>query len=410
MSVKNVRNYSFDILYNIFYNDKLLTNQINETIYSNDFNDEDISFIKKECTGVIENLENIDSIINKYSKVKTYKLKKDILIVFRMSIYEILYMDKVPEYATINESVNIIKNTKYKDLSGYVNATLKNIVKNETDNTIVKSDKIKYCYFKILNDYLDEVIDELTRLNINFYNYDGCLQFRYTHIYYTNKYKNILDTDSFKNGKIIIQDASSAYLVDCLYDYIQTNYKNNSKRIKILDTCSSPGGKIFSLYCLMKNNYNDCYFEARDISTEKINKIKENMLRLKINNINIKISDATKYNDEDFEKFDIVICDVPCSGIGVINKKPDIKLRINENKIKSLQKIQKSIIDVSKQYLKPRGILSYSTCTETKDENEDNILSFLKNNSNFNKIYEKRIESFDENKSDGFYMCIMKKD
>ena len=130
-SSKNVREYSFHILSEVLLNEKLLNNEMNNTFNSYDIKDEDKSFIKKECSGVIENLDNIDSVINIYSKVKTNKLKKDLLILFRLAIYELLYMDKVPEYATINESVNIIKHTKYKNLSGYVNATLKNIANKE---------------------------------------------------------------------------------------------------------------------------------------------------------------------------------------------------------------------------------------------------------------------------------------
>ena len=104
-----------------------------------------------------------------------------------------------------------------------------------------------------------------------------------------------------------------------------------------------------------------------------------------------------------------MILDVPCTGLGVIDKKPDIKLNYSNDKKFSLVKIQKNILNVSKDYVKIGGLLSYSTCTETKEENEDNILEFLSNNKNFEKIYEKRIARNDENKCDGFYMCIMKK-
>ena len=155
--------------------------------------------------------------------------------------------------------------------------------------------------------------------------------------------------------------------------------------------------------------YHNCYFEARDVSIDKINKIKENLERLKIKNIELKVHDATVYEEKDFEKFDVVLCDVPCSGLGVINKKPDIKLKTNDEKINSLKDLQKSIIETSENYVKKGGILSYSTCTTTKEENEDNIFDFLNKNSNFEKIFEKRIEINDENKADGFYMCFLRK-
>ena len=408
---KNVREYSFEILYNVIFYDKLLNNEIERVYQTYDISDNDKSYIKKECTGVIENIESIDTIINEYSKVKTNKLKHEILIVFRISVYEILYLDKVPEYATINEAVNIIKTKKCRNLSGYVNATLKNIAKNKTKNK--ESDKNnnlnKYCYFKIVNNDDTLTLNELNNLHINYYPYDGKLLFKHTNIYYTDSYKNIINTNSFKNGNIIIQDASSAYLVDKLYDLISEEYDSCQDKIKILDTCSSPGGKIISLYFLFNNDNRDGYFEARDISEYKTNIISENIKRLKIKNMQVKAYDATNYIKDDFEKYDIVLCDVPCSGTGVINKKPDIKLRINDSKTKSLKTIQQNILDVSKNYVKIGGIISYSTCTETKEENEDNINEFTDKNPSFEKIYEKKILSKDDNKADGFYMCFLKK-
>jgi 16S rRNA (cytosine967-C5)-methyltransferase len=407
--LKNVRKYSFDILKSVFCDDNLLNDAINRNFNDNDLTDENKAFIKRECTGVIENIEEIDNIINKYSKLKTNKLKKDILIVFRLSTYEILYMDKVPTYATINEAVNIIKNTKYKSLSGYVNATLKSIANNKTRNNVINKNYFKHCYFKIVNDDVNNTIDKLKDLKIEFYEYDGSLIFKHSNIFYTKKYKEILNTDLFKNGFIIIQDASSAYLIDKLYELITNNFKDNFNELNVLDTCAAPGGKIISLYYLLNKTYNNFFIEARDISNNKINKIKENIDRLKINNIKLNVSDATIYNQNDYQKYDIILCDVPCSGTGVINKKPDIKLRTNKEKIKTLQSLQYKILDISKEYLKQGGLLSYSTCTETIEENEDNISTFLNKNKNFEKIFEKRINANDENKADGFYMCIMKK-
>ena len=411
-SSKNVREYSFHILSEVLLNEKLLNKEIERTFNSYVIKDEDKSFIKKECTGVIENLDNIDSIINIYSKLKTNKLKKDILIVFRLATYELLYMDKVPVYATINESVNILKHTKYKNLTGYVNATLKNIANNEknhkNENTYLKY-KVKHCYFKTLDGSDDKVTKELKDKKIGFYKYDGNLNFKYSNIYYVDKYKTILETNSFKEGHIIIQDASSAYLVDRLYAYIRDIFKNLDYEIKILDTCSAPGGKIVSLYDLVKNEYKKYKFEARDISSDKINKIKENLIRLRIDDIELKIKDASVYDEKDFENHDLVLCDVPCSGLGVVNKKPDILLKSSDDKIIALNDIQKSILNTSKMYVKKGGILSYSTCTTTKEENEDLIASFLNDNDDFEKIYEKQIEINDDSIADGFYMCFMRK-
>lgn len=406
MAIKNVRNYSFDILYNIFYNDKLLNSEINDKFKTCDLSDENKSYIKKECTGVIEKLDIIDSIINKYSKVKTNKLKKDIIVVLRLGTYEIMYMDKVPNFATVSECVNIIKSSKYSKLSGYVNAVLKNISKNESYEETEKDNK--RAYFRIYNNSEEKVIEELCDKSIKFSAYDGALQFKNSKIYYTDSYKDILNLEAFKNGNLLIMDASSAFLSDALSCVISSNL-NIESQLKFLDTCAAPGGKILALYDILNKTHADYIYEARDISEYKINKINENIDRLHVKNITTKVHDATILNVDDMENYDVVICDVPCSGLGVLDKKPDISLRFNEDKLESLVKLQLKILEVSKQYVKSGGILSYSTCTETKEENEENIKYFLKKNSNFRIIYEKQIIHGDENKSDGFYICFLNK-
>ena len=405
---KNIRQISFNILFCVFYDNKLLNNAINDEFNINEFAEEDKAFIKRECTGVIEKLDDIDTVINKYSKIKTAKLDNDVLVVLRLAIYELYYMDKVPIFASINEAVNLIKKSKNKALSGYVNAILRNIVRKENinkDNEIPKSDK--KCYFKVFHNKDIDVLNELNEKKISFAKYNGSLDFKYAKVYYVNKYKDVIDTNSFDAGDIIIEDASSVHLVDRLAIYIKECFKN--KDISILDTCSSPGGKILSLIDLIRNYVSGLYVEARDVSEIKILKIKENAKRLNITNIVSRVKDAMNYDEKDKYKYDIVICDVPCTGLGVVNKKPDIKLNYSDKKRDELVKIQQKILDVSKEYVKTNGLLSYSTCTTTNEENENNVSWFLDNNINFKKMYEKRINVDDGSLADGFYMCIMQK-
>ena len=179
--------------------------------------------------------------------------------------------------------------------------------------------------------------------------------------------------------------------------------------IKILDTCAAPGGKIISLIDNIRSDFNSLYAEARDISNDKISKINENVKRLRVLDLNMYVKDASIYDESDKEKFDIVILDVPCSGLGVVNRKPDVKYHFNNEKLSSLVLLQKKILNVSSKYVKRRGILSYSTCTTTREENEEIIDDFLGTNNGFRKIFEKRIEIDDENKADGFYMCFLEK-
>ncbi|MBR0039105.1 MAG: hypothetical protein IJP71_03795 [Lachnospiraceae bacterium] len=417
-SNKNIRKVSFDILFEVFFCNRLLNLALNEKFEKIELDENDKSFIKREVTGVIEKIENIDELINKYSKVSTNKLDRDILVVLRLAVYELCYMDKVPAFATINEYVNIVKKSKNSRLSGFVNAILRNIDRKESEKTSISShSNDKNCYFRIYNDHEESVLKEMNKKNISYKSYDGSLEFRYAKVYSVNKYKDILDLDSFKNGDILIEDASSIFLTDRLAYYIKEREKEIKKSqerdsismMKLLDACASPGGKILSLIDLIYGDYFYFYAEARDISEEKIFKICENVNRLKVLDLNLNVKDATIHDGLDDDKYDVVLLDVPCTGLGVIDKKPDIKLNYSDEKKGSLVKIQRKILDACKHYVKKGGILSYSTCTETKEENEDNIDHFLSHNEDFEVVFEKKIRRNDENKADGFYMCFLKR-
>ena len=414
---KNIRKISFDILYDVFFNDKLLNIAISENFDNLNPSETDRSFIKREVTGVIENIDEIDKLIDKYSKVKLNKIDRNVLITLRLAIYEMLYMDKVPIFATINEAVNLVKHSKNYKLSAYVNAVLRNISRNEDLSKASSGQKEKNCYFRIYNDHENLVLDELKSKNILYKKYDGALEFKYAKVYSATKYSDILGLDSFKNGDILIEDASSIFMTDRLAYYIKEREKELKKNrsgdaismMKLLDTCASPGGKILSLIDLIYGDYYYFYAEARDVSDDKILKICENVNRLKVLDLSLNVKDATVHDELDDDKYDVVILDVPCTGLGVIDKKPDIKLNYSDEKRDSLVKIQQKILDACKHYVKKGGILSYSTCTVTREENEDNIKSFLDKNRDFEIIFEKKLNRNDENKTDGFYMCFMKR-
>ena len=412
----NVRKLSYEVLYDVCFNDKLLNNRLSESSIKI-ANEEDRSFLKRECTGVIEKIDYIDSVIDRFSKVKTRKLDKEILLVLRIGTYEILFMEKVPSYATINECVDIVKHTRKANLSNYVNAILRSIDRDENiKRKDISNDPKKNCYFRIYNDNENLVLAELDDKKIEYKKYSGKLNFRYVKVYKTSNYKDVIELKNFNDGNILISDASSIYLTDILAYYIKEREKKISldknkalKMIKILDTCASPGGKILGLIDLIYSDYYYFYAEARDVSEEKIYKICENTNRLKVLDLNLNVKDARDWDELDRDKYDVVISDVPCTGLGVITKKPDTAMHFTEDKLLSLVDIQKRIIESSSKCVKPGGLLSYSTCTTTKEENEDIVSAFLEKNENFSKLYEKRIDIGDENECDGFYMCIMER-
>ena len=419
----NVRELSYQVLTHVLYDNRLLGTELDDVMDDQDISDSDKSYIKRECTGVVENLTNIDSYIKKYTLFNIKKVSKEVMTILRIGIYEILYMDKVPSFATINECVELTKrhavSKHYKDQHKYVNALLRKVDREknkEVSNFAPRVEKKNHCYFRIYNDSELLVLDELKKKGIEYKTYDGALDFRYSKVYSLDNYKDIISLDSFKGGNILISDASSIYLTDRLAYYIKERGKNilgksdnDASMIKLLDTCAAPGGKILSLIDIIHKDYNDLYAEARDVSEDKVLKISENLDRLKVTKLSLNVRDASVYDELDKEKYDVVISDVPCTGLGVVEKKPDIVYHFNEEKLSSLVALQKKIINVSSKYVKKGGILSYSTCTTTKEENEDVISEFLANNDNFKKIFEKRIEIDDENKADGFYMCFLEK-
>lgn len=410
----SIREVSHNILYDVFFNKAKLSTMFDN--YMSAINDVDKSFLKKECTGVIENVDDIDKLINKYSKVKRDRLDRHVLITLRIGIYELKYLDKVPAFATIDECVAVIKKIKGKFFASYVNAVLRNVDRREKKaSSIIDRKNIinKNCYFRIYNDREKTVLKELDDKKIIYNQYNGALSFEYAKVYSAKSYKDIIELNSFMRGYILISDASSIYLTDKLASFIReskTNIDSIESTISVLDVCAAPGGKILGLIDFIHNDYSHIYAEARDIGENKIHKIYENIYRLRTTNLSVSIKDASIYDESDKDRFDVIICDVPCSGLGVVGKKPDIALHFDKEKLDSLVDLQRKILDTSAKYLKKGGIISYSTCTTTKEENENIISEFLSNNTNFESIYEKRINIDDENHADGFYMCFMKRE
>lgn len=430
-----LRSTIVNILYENLVNHKLLSDMV--TCYDTLF-DADRSFAKKVVFGVNENKILLEYIIDKYSKLKHDKLDNLIYIVLLSGIYEILYMEKVPEYATVNEYVDIVKKSKLSHLRNYVNAILREIIRNidkcnkiKNDNNVpyeirhsipndiykyykkyniqVDNDLNKYNYVRI--DTFDKteinnILKEWDSIGIKYHKYDGNINIKYFDIYYVDDIKKVIDTLSFKKGFIYIEDVSSVFMIESIFDI----YKDSSdKKIQILDACSSPGGKIIGIEKLFRNKYpkDSLSIIACDINDSKILKINEN-IKNKNSIIKTYVKDAKVYDPNYFDKFDIVISDLPCSGLGVIKRKPDIAYNFHIDKLKELNKLQYSIINNLKQYVKSNGYMIYSTCTITDEENEMMVDNFLNNNNNFKLIYSKRLLPYSESKSDGFYFAILK--
>lgn len=231
-----------------------------------------------------------------------------------------------------------------------------------------------------------------------------------------NKVKNIEKLAEFENGLFTIQDEAAGLTAIIL---------DPKKQEKILDACSSPGGKTTYIAQIVENQ---AEIEAWDIHQHRTKLVEENAKRLGINIIKTKVKDATIYNEENYEKFDKILLDVPCLGIGVLKRKPDIKWRRKREDIEEISELQAQILETVSKYLKPKGELVYSTCSILKEENEKIIERFLEKNQNFYKkaikldkmakndknYFENFLEDgylqvYQNQETDGFFICKIAK-
>lgn len=348
---------------------------------------QDRAFITRVAEGTLEYLIQIDYVINKYSKTGTGKMKPLIRSLLRMSVYQILYMDRVPDSAVCNEAVKLAVKRRFTGLKGFVNGVLRNISR-EKDSLVFDTPSLAYSipqwmYGMWEKEYGGEKAGVIAasflkdsptwvRCNLNRASREEiCASLEAQGVTVSglpylesmamiSGYDYLEGLESFQKGWIQVQDVTSAFVGE-LAGPGEGDY--------IIDVCAAPGGK--SLHLSDKLNGTGMV-EARDISAQKTAMIEENMARAGAVNMKAVVWDALQLDEDAREKADIVIADLPCSGLGIIGKKPDIKYNMTEEKMVGLAGLQRDILSVVWQYVKPGGTLIYSTCTIDRMENEDN--------------------------------------
>lgn len=354
------------------------------------------AFLTRLCEGTIERALELDYILNQFSKVKVKKMKPVIRNILRMGVYQLKYMEQVPDSAACNEAVKLAQRKGFHNLKGFVNGVLRNVGRNldkiaypakeenpllylsvrysmpewivtlwitqyglEQAETMLKAgfterpttircncDKISVKELKeILSKEQVTVEDGVyvdTALRISDYNY-------------------LQKLESFRDGLFTVQDESSMLVA------LAAGIKEGDQ---IVDVCAAPGGKSLHAAELLHGTGN---VSARDLTEQKISKMEENKRRLGVENLDVKVWDAT-LKDESMEgKADVVIADLPCSGLGVMGKKNDIKYKVSTEGMEELAKLQRQILQVVSSYVKMGGTLIYSTCTVNQAENEENM-------------------------------------
>ena len=354
-------------------------------------------FVTNIVQGVLKNYELLEYNVNLYVR-KTSLTNKLILM---MALYE-RYFLKEKEYAVNNSYVELSK-TKYD--KSFINATLRNIRELKySDNEWINVSLPEWLYKLIEKQYPDDyrtiienyhsVHKTYYRLNPNKTDFDYLKDKYDIEIMENNAFiskQNLINTDDFNNGFFYIQDINAAKLTSVL---------NLKEDYTLLDVCSAPGSKLFNTLELLK----DSNTFSNDLNSTRLELIKKKALILGYKNINFLNCDGRYLNSKLNMKFDVIMMDVPCSGLGVIGRKPDIKFHIKPENLDELQNIGYEILNNCSKLLKEDGQILYSTCTINRKENEKQIEKFIKNNPEFKIIEEKTIiESY----GDLFYYCLL---
>ncbi len=419
------------------------------------------SYLKRVCEGTLEHMIWIDYVINQFSKIKVNKMKPQIRCILRSSVYELKYMDAVPPSATCNEAVKLARKRGFHNLSGFVNGVLRNISRNlgnvslpDEKRNLLQYLSVKYSVpewmiemwqeaysqeqiesflgaFLVkpptsvrvnpLKSTKEELRQELTLEGITVRDnkeVPGAL--------YLENYDFLGKLASFRAGKFYVQDVSSMQVA---------LWAQPKPGDYILDVCAAPGGKSIHLAEMLwqaenqqaeilgkkenqqaeilgkKENQQAAVsgtVEARDLTEYKVSLIQDNIERCGLVNMRAVQADARILDETQIGKADIVVADLPCSGLGVLGRKADIKYRVTMEDCHALCELQQEILHTVQQYVKPQGILLYSTCTINPMENEENVKWFLKEHPDFRLERQQQMLP-GRGQNDGFFLAKLQK-
>lgn len=399
----NSRKIAVEILNMVLYEGSYSNIVIRQLLNKYKVAEKDRGLITEIVYGTLKYKYKLDLILSNLITKSFKQVDKKVLNILRISLYQFIYLDKVPEYAIVNEAVNLAKEISI-GASKFVNGVLRAYLRNKDksfnkENDIVAELAYEYSFDKwmvklFVNQYgIEKAKEILSGLNstpsitvrVNSLNWDPeDIYQRLKSLGYNVekgvvcpasiriiKGSNVENNPLFSEGSITVQDESAMLAVMAL------EIKKNQK---LLDMCAAPGGKSTHMAELLQGTGSVL---AWDLYNHKIELILDNAKRLGINNIKAAVVDASKFNDNLQETFDEVLVDVPCSGLGIIRKKPEIKWTKTQKDMEALYHIQDRILENACRYVKKGGVVVYSTCTLNMMENEKRISKFLKNNKEF---------------------------
>ena len=423
----NSRELALNILYKVEFGEGYANIEIDKEFNKSDLIDLDKALASEIVYGVLTWKITIDEIIKMHSSIKMQKISPWILNILRIGIYQIVFLDRIPESAAVNESVKLAKKYGHEMSAKFVNAILRKIDKNEMDKlleylstkalledeiiSIVTSHPL-WLVDELLKEYDKKFVTEL--LNANNIKPDITIRanllktsrddlFNLLRLKRVDCRKGNLQ-DSIKVKKLT-DFGTQLYTVQDEAAQLACLKLNPKPGEKILDACSAPGGKTTYIAQLMENKGR---VDAWDIHPHRVRLVEEAAKTLGIDIIKANVKNATEYTTAFNGHYDRILLDVPCTGIGVIRKKPDIKWTRKVEDIDEMVEIQSQILDTCSEYLRTGGRLVYSTCTVFNRENEEQIERFLMKHTEY-KLLEKINLYPHINDTDGFFIAVLQR-
>ena len=496
----NPRAVVLDILIDVLEHGGFSHQTIYRLLNEEGFTSKERAFAVRLARGTIENALLLDDCIDQVSKTPVRKMKPLVRNVLREAVYQIRFMDNVPDSAAVNEAVKLMRKRGLSQLSGFVNGVLRGYLRarDAGKEPQPRTDEARYSTpqwildlwqesypseMKSILEGLNQKPDLTVAVNTRKISAEDLIsrlreEGVEAELLETEQVEaELLETEQvctvtgqpgsksegpggrqksssldkirlnssvdleclpeFKEGLFYVQDLSSMLPAEAVMEnlsqaddqgsYKQTDGQDSGKQtdgqgsnkqsdtqgsgkqtdtqapLTVIDLCSAPGGKSINMSLLLGENAN---IISRDQSEEKIGKIRENAARLGISNIHPQVWDGTKTDPDMIGKADVILADLPCSGLGVFNRKPDIKYRVNEKDLQELQNLQREILTASLPYLKDGGLLVYSTCTVNPGENQENRDWILREAPHLSLIEDRQV--FASARQDGFYVAVFR--
>ena len=494
----NPRAVVLDILIDVLEHGGFSHQTIYRLLNEEGFTSKERAFAVRLARGTIENALLLDDCIDQVSKTPVRKMKPLVRNVLREAVYQIRFMDNVPDSAAVNEAVKLMRKRGLSQLSGFVNGVLRGYLRardagkepqprtdearystpqwildlwqesypsemksileglNQKPDLTVAVNTRKISAEDLISRLREEGVEaelleteqveaelleteqvctvtgqpgsksegpggrqksfSLDKIRLNSSVDLECLPEFKEGLFYVQDLSSMLPAEAVMENLSQADDQGSYKQTDDQGSYKQADDQDSSKQtddqgsgkqtdtqapLTVIDLCSAPGGKSINMSLLLGENAN---IISRDQSEEKIGKIRENAARLGISNIHPQVWDGTKTDPDMIGKADVILADLPCSGLGVFNRKPDIKYRVNEKDLQELQNLQREILTASLPYLKDGGLLVYSTCTVNPGENQENRDWILREAPHLSLIEDRQV--FASARQDGFYVAV----